>query len=87
VRVLNNAGHLVFIERFADANREVVTFLKRRKQRKRRPKRMPPKKLVERVEDASKRIVSCVKPSKIGKLCEEAQTSGGGRKGPRRKTS
>jgi hypothetical protein len=48
---------------------------------------MPPKKLVERVEDASKRIVSCVKPSKIGKLCGEAQTSGGGRKGPRRKTS
>ena len=32
LRVLDNAGHLVFIERFADVNREVVTFLKPRKQ-------------------------------------------------------
>jgi 3-oxoadipate enol-lactonase len=29
-RVLDGAGHLVFIERFADVNREVVTFLKPR---------------------------------------------------------
>jgi 3-oxoadipate enol-lactonase len=36
LRVLDNAGHLVFIERFADVNREVVTFLKPRKPRKRR---------------------------------------------------
>ncbi len=28
LRVLDRAGHLVFIERFADVNREVVTFLK-----------------------------------------------------------
>ena len=28
LRVLEDAGHLVFIERFADVNREVVTFLK-----------------------------------------------------------
>jgi hypothetical protein len=28
LRVLDHAGHLVFIERFADVNREVVTFLK-----------------------------------------------------------
>jgi hypothetical protein len=35
LRVLDNAGHLVFIERFADVNREVVTFLKPRKPRKR----------------------------------------------------
>jgi 3-oxoadipate enol-lactonase len=28
LRVLDNAGHLVFIERSADVNREVVTFLK-----------------------------------------------------------
>jgi 3-oxoadipate enol-lactonase len=34
LRVLDNAGHLVFIERFADVNREVVTFLKPRKPRK-----------------------------------------------------
>jgi 3-oxoadipate enol-lactonase len=31
LRVLDNAGHLGFIERFADVNREVVTFLKPRK--------------------------------------------------------
>lgn len=30
LRVLDGAGHLVFIERFADVNREVVTFLKPR---------------------------------------------------------
>ena len=34
LRVLDNAGHLVFIERFADVNREVVSFLKPRKPRK-----------------------------------------------------
>ena len=28
--VLDHAGHLIFIERFADVNREVVTFLKPR---------------------------------------------------------
>lgn len=33
LRVLDAAGHLVFIERFADVNREVVTFLKPRKPR------------------------------------------------------
>ena len=36
LRVLGDAGHLVFIERFADVNREVVTFLKPRKPRTRR---------------------------------------------------
>jgi len=30
LRVIGDAGHLVFIERFADVNREVVTFLKPR---------------------------------------------------------
>ena len=33
LRVLDNAGHLVFIERYADVNREVVTFLKPRRSR------------------------------------------------------
>ena len=36
LRILDDAGHLVFIERFADTNREVVTFLKPRKPRTRR---------------------------------------------------
>ncbi len=34
LRVLGDAGHLVFIERAADVNREVVTFLKPRRPRK-----------------------------------------------------
>lgn len=34
LRVLGDAGHLVFIERAADVNREVVSFLKPRKPRK-----------------------------------------------------
>ena len=36
LRVLDDAGHLVFIERYADVNREVVTFLKPRESRERR---------------------------------------------------
>jgi 3-oxoadipate enol-lactonase len=34
LRILEDAGHLVFIERFADVNREVVTFLRPRQRRK-----------------------------------------------------
>lgn len=34
LRVFDHAGHLVFIERFADVNREVVSFLKPRGSRK-----------------------------------------------------
>ena len=41
LRVLDNSGHLVFIERFADVNREIVTFLKPRKPRKRSSQKMP----------------------------------------------
>ncbi len=33
LRILDDVGHLVFIERFADTNREVVIFLKPRKPR------------------------------------------------------
>lgn len=36
LRVLDRAGHLVFIERFADVNREVVRFLKSGEERKSR---------------------------------------------------
>lgn len=39
LRVLDHAGHLVFIERFAEVNREVVSFLK--KPKKRSPQRPP----------------------------------------------
>ena len=43
LRVLDEAGHLVFIERYADVNREVVTFLKSRESRERRetPRKEP----------------------------------------------
>lgn len=44
LRILDNAGHLVFIERFAEVNREVVTFLKPREPRNEksvREKRVP----------------------------------------------
>jgi hypothetical protein len=33
LRVLDHAGHLVFIERFPDVNREVVSLLKRPEKR------------------------------------------------------
>jgi 3-oxoadipate enol-lactonase len=41
LRILADAGHLVFIERFADVNREVVIFLKSRK-----PQQKPQQKLL-----------------------------------------
>src|SRR5215212_9337560 len=39
LRILDGAGHLVFIERYADVNREVVTFLKPRESREQRATR------------------------------------------------
>jgi pimeloyl-ACP methyl ester carboxylesterase len=53
LRVLDNAGHLVFIERFADVNREVVTFLKPRKPRKRQE---PPRGLAARCQGALRKV-------------------------------
>lgn len=48
LRMLDRAGHLVFIERFAEVNREVVSFLKEPKERGTR--RRPP----VRAKDAAK---------------------------------
>jgi 3-oxoadipate enol-lactonase len=56
LRVLEDAGHLVFIERFADVNREVVTFLKPRKPRKRRERRTSAKGLGARCRGAFRRL-------------------------------
>lgn len=42
LRVLDRAGHLVFIERFAEVNREIVTFLKPRKPKKNQQARKSP---------------------------------------------
>ncbi len=44
LRVLEDAGHLVFIEQAADVNREVVTFLKPRTSRRRRGAQRTPTK-------------------------------------------
>ncbi len=56
LRVLENAGHLVFIERFADVNREVVTFLKPREARKRSPQRKPGRGLRARCRGALREV-------------------------------
>ena len=66
LRLLDNAGHLIFIERYADVNREVINFLKPRKPRKKRPQRTPaeqePKDLLGRVERVKEGIQSFVEP-------------------------
>jgi 3-oxoadipate enol-lactonase len=56
LRVFGEAGHLVFIERFAEVNRDVVTFLKPREPRKKRPRRTPAKGLGARCRDASRKV-------------------------------
>jgi 3-oxoadipate enol-lactonase len=54
LRVLEDAGHLVFIERAKEVNKEIVSFLKPRKPRKKpRPQKLSAtqktKQLIERV--------------------------------------
>ena len=56
LRVLENAGHLVFIERFADVNREVVTFLKSREARKKGQQRTPGRGLGARCRGALREV-------------------------------
>jgi 3-oxoadipate enol-lactonase len=63
LRVLDDAGHLVFIERFADVNREVVTFLKPRKPRKRQ---RPARSLGARCRGALRRVRRWVESVGIG---------------------
>jgi 3-oxoadipate enol-lactonase len=55
LRVLDGAGHLIFIERFADVNREVVTFLKPRRPRK-SPQRTSARGLGARCRGALRRV-------------------------------
>ncbi|HEX5974369.1 MAG TPA: alpha/beta fold hydrolase [Rubrobacteraceae bacterium] len=58
LRVLDDAGHLVFIERYADVNREVVTFLKPRRSRRRgRGHDAPAKGIGEPLRRAVRRLV------------------------------
>jgi 3-oxoadipate enol-lactonase len=56
LRILENAGHLVFIERFSEVNREVVTFLKHREARKKRPQRAPARDLGTRCRGALRKV-------------------------------
>jgi pimeloyl-ACP methyl ester carboxylesterase len=56
LRVLEDAGHLVFIERFADVNREVVTFLKTREQRKKSQQRTPGRDLGARCRGTLRKV-------------------------------
>jgi 3-oxoadipate enol-lactonase len=68
LRILDKAGHLVFIERFGEVNREVVTFLKPRKPPKRRrrqprtPAKRKPNGFLKRAEGAKEKIASSLKP-------------------------
>ena len=52
LRVLEHAGHLVFIERFADVNREVVSFLKPRRDRRRGTRVQRQNRVLSRIGEA-----------------------------------
>jgi hypothetical protein len=80
LRVLEDAGHLVFIERFADVNREVVTFLKpRRRQRTKRTQRTPAERLVGRAEEAAGKGIFAFGGSRRHRRGREPQERGGKR--------
>jgi pimeloyl-ACP methyl ester carboxylesterase len=57
LRVLDEAGHLVFIERYADVNREVVNFFKPRESRGRRGTPREPARPLERASRAVRRLI------------------------------
>lgn len=54
-RVLGDAGHLVFIERAGDVNREVISFLKPRKPRKKKP-RLAKRRIIPGLDVLRKRL-------------------------------
>ena len=56
MRVLEDAGHLVFIERFAEVNREIVTFLKPREARKKSQQGTPGRDLGARCRGALRKV-------------------------------
>ena len=52
LRVLEDAGHLVFIERAEEVNKEIILFLKPRRPRKRRePQRPPAKRKMQKLKE------------------------------------
>jgi pimeloyl-ACP methyl ester carboxylesterase len=68
LRVLDGAGHLVFIEQAEEVNKEIVAFLKPRKPRKRRtpmpPAKQTTKRLIEHAREANRKAISVLKSSK-----------------------
>lgn len=73
LRVLNDARHLVFIERADEVNEEIISFLKPRKAQKRWRPRIPPakqktKEIIERTKELNKGFISSLKPRRGQKL-------------------
>jgi pimeloyl-ACP methyl ester carboxylesterase len=66
LRVLDGAGHLVFIEQAKEVNKEIIAFLKPRKRwRPRiRPEKQKMKRLVERLEKANNKLFPFLKNRK-----------------------
>jgi 3-oxoadipate enol-lactonase len=69
LRVIEDAGHLVFIEKAEEVNEEIVSFLKPRKPRERRRRQTPPprqrtKELIQRTKELNKGLISSLKPQR-----------------------
>jgi pimeloyl-ACP methyl ester carboxylesterase len=68
LRVLDGAGHLVFIEQAKEVNKEIISFLKPRKPRKRKTRRPQARQrtnwLIQRAGEANRKVVSVLKPHK-----------------------
>jgi pimeloyl-ACP methyl ester carboxylesterase len=63
LRVIEDAGHLVFIEQAKEVNEEITSFLKpRRMKLSRIPTRQMAGRLVERAREASQRLISTFEP-------------------------
>jgi 3-oxoadipate enol-lactonase len=66
LRVLDGAGHLVFIEQAKEVNKETISFLKPHKPQRRKTQRPPvkrrTKRLIQRAGEANKKVVSVLRP-------------------------
>lgn len=71
LRILDGAGHLVFIEQAKEVNKEIISFLKPHKPRRRRRQRPPvkrgTKRLIQHAAEANKKVVSFLEPRKARK--------------------
>ena len=68
LRILDGAGHLVFIEQAKEVNKEIISFLKPRKPRKRTTRRPRPRQrtnwLIQRTGETNRKVISVLKPRK-----------------------